>query len=247
MNDENAGGPPAARSPLRRFLPLGVLIGGLAAFFVLGLQHQLSLETLKTHRATLEGWVAVHPLLSALAFAGLYALIVACSVPGAAPMTLAGGFLFGVWEGGSLVVIAATVGATVIFLATRTALADLIRARIGARIRAMEDGFREGAFSYLLVLRLVPIFPFFLVNLAAGLLGVRLRTYVLATLIGIIPGTFVYAGLGNGLGEIFDAGGTPDLGLIFKPAILIPLIGLALLSLLPVVWRARRGTKAGGA
>lgn len=229
---------------VRRLLPLGLLLIGFAVFFALGLQHQLSLETLKANRAALEGWVAAHPILAAVVFAGIYALIVACSIPVGAPMTLAGGLLFGVWEGGGLVVIAATVGATVIFLATKTALADLIRTRIGGRIRAMEDGFRKNAFNYLLVLRLVPIFPFFLVNLAAGLLGVRLSTYVLATFIGIIPGTFVYAGLGNGLGALFESGGTPDLGLIFKPVVLVPLIGLALLSLLPVLWR-RRSTKEG--
>lgn len=245
MNEDISKTPARRGGRMRRFLPLAVLLVGFAAFFALGLQHQLSLEVLKANREMLENWVAVHPILAALIFAGIYAVIVACSIPVGAPMTLAGGFLFGVWEGGGLVVIAATIGATVIFLAAKTALADLIRARIGGRIRAMEDGFRKNAFSYLLVLRLVPIFPFFLVNLAAGLLGVRLSTYVLATLIGIVPGTFVYAGLGNGLGAIFESGGTPDLGLIFKPAVLVPLIGLALLSLLPVLWRRRRGVQEG--
>lgn len=237
MDEDIPGKAPSGRSRLRRFLPLALLLVGFAVFFALGLQHELSLETLKAHRAAFEAWVEAHPVLAALIFAALYALIVACSIPAGAPMTLAGGFLFGVWEGGALVVVGATAGATVIFLAARTALADLIRARLGGRIRAMEDGFAKNAFNYLLVLRLIPVFPFFLVNLAAGLLGVRLGTYVLATFVGIIPGTFVYAGLGNGLGAMFDAGATPDLGLIFKPAVLYPLIGLALLSLLPVVWR----------
>lgn len=238
MDENIPGKAPSQKSGLRRILPLALLLVGFALFFALGLQHDLSLEALKAHRVAFEAWVGAHPVLAALIFAGLYALIVSCSIPVGAPMTLAGGLLFGVWEGGALVVVSATIGATIIFIAARTALADLIRARVGGRIRAMEDGFRKNAFNYLLVLRLVPVFPFFLVNLAAGLLGVRLGTYVLATFIGIIPGTFVYAGLGNGLGAIFDAGATPDLGLIFKPAVLYPLIGLALLSLLPVVWRA---------
>jgi len=244
MNEDISGKAARAKSRLRRFLPLALLFVGFALFFALGLQHELSLETLKAHREAFEAWVEAHPILAALVFAGLYALIVACSIPAGAPMTLAGGLLFGVWEGGGLVVVAATIGATVIFLAAKTALADLLRARVGGRIRAMEDGFAKNAFNYLLVLRLVPVFPFFLVNLAAGLLGVRLGTYVLATFIGIIPGTFVYAGLGNGLGAIFESGGTPDLGLIFRPIVLYPLIGLALLSLLPVVWQAWRGRGA---
>lgn len=234
-------GPQRAR--WRRFVPLALLVAGFALFFVLGLQHQLSLETLKTHRDILEAWVEGHRAIAALIFGGLYVVIVAFSIPGAAVMTLAGGFLFGTWEGGGIVVIAATIGATIIFLATRTALADLLRARAGKRIQAMEDGFRRNAFNYLLVLRLIPVFPFFLVNLAAGLLGVRLVPYVLATALGIVPGTFVYAGLGNGLGAIFESGGAPDLGLIFRPQVLWPLIGLAVLSLLPVIWRGVRGSR----
>lgn len=225
---------------LRRFLPLAILAAGFALFFALGLQHQLSLEALKSHRAVLESWVAAHPYEAMAVFAAVYIAVVAFSIPGAAVLTLTGGFLFGTWRGGTLVVISATIGATIVFLAAKTALAGLLRARMGARIAAMEDGFRANALSYLLVLRLVPAFPFFLVNLAAGLLGVRLGTYVLATALGIVPGTFVYAGLGNGLGAIFDAGGTPDLGLIFKPQVLWPLIGLAVLSLLPIVWRVLR-------
>lgn len=231
---------PGAGNRLRRILPLAVLAAGFALFFLLGLEHELSLASLKANREALEAWVEAHPVLTALAFAALYAAIIAFSIPAGAPMTLAGGFLFGVWEGGALVVVAATLGATIIFLATKTALAGPIRARLGPRIRAMEEGFEKNEFNYLLVLRLVPVFPFFLVNIAAGLLGMRLWTYVLATFIGIVPGTFVYAGLGNGLGKIFDAGGTPDLGIIFRPAIFWPLIGLAVLSLLPVLWRAMR-------
>lgn len=234
------------RRGLGRFLPLAILAAGFGLFFALGLQHELSLDALKAHRAVLEGWVAAHPYEAMAAFAAAYIAVVAFSIPGAAVMTLAGGFLFGIWTGGALVVVAATIGATIVFLAAKTALADLIRARVGGRIAAMEEGFRANALSYLLVLRLIPVFPFFLVNLAAGLLGVRLGTYVLATALGIIPGTFVYAGLGNGLGAVFDAGGTPDLGLIFKPQVLWPLIGLAVLSLLPMIWRALR-RRAGAA
>lgn len=238
MNESDSSPAQAKKSLLRRFLPLILLGLGFTLFFALGLQHEVSLAALKAHRGALQAAVAAHPVLAALIFTGLYALAVAFSLPVATAMTLAGGFLFGALEGGALVVAGATAGATAVFLAARSAFADLFERRVGGRIRAMEEGFRKNAFSYLLVLRLIPVFPFFLVNLAAGLLGVRPSTYISATLIGIVPGTFVYAGLGNGLGRIFDSGGMPDLGLVFKPYVLIPLIGLALLSLLPILWRS---------
>lgn len=223
---------------LRRFLPLLVLGAGLVAFFAFGLQHEATLAALKQHRAELSHLVAAHPAAAATTFAITYALAIAFSLPIGTLLTLAGGFLFGTLEGGALVVAGATVGATAIFLAAKTALANILQARLGSRLGQMEEGFRRNTFNYLLVLRLIPVFPFFLVNLAAGLLGVRFRTYVLATFLGIIPGTFVYAGLGNGLGKIFDTGQSPDLRIIFRPEIAAPLIGLAVLAILPVIWRA---------
>jgi uncharacterized membrane protein YdjX (TVP38/TMEM64 family) len=240
MGESSMSTPPTDGSvprELRRFLPIAALLLGLVLFFALRLQRYVTLDSLKSHRAALVTYVAAHPFLSAECFAGLYTLLVACSVPISGVLTIAGGFLFGVIEGSVLVFLAATLGATILFLAAKTAFAEVIRARFGARFAAMEDGFRHNAFSYLLVLRLVPIFPFFLVNLGAGVLGVRARTYVVATALGIIPGTVVYAGLGDGLGAIFDAGGAPDLHLIFAPRILMPLLGLALLALLPVFLR----------
>ncbi len=123
----------------------------------------------------------------------------------------------------------------------KLSVGDALRARAGPKLRKLEEGFGENAFSYMLVLRLVPIFPFFLVNLAPAFLGVRLGTYVLATFIGIMPGTFVFASLGNGLGAVFDAGREPDLGLIFEPQIIGPILALALLALVPVVYRRFAG------
>ncbi|MFQ5974287.1 MAG: TVP38/TMEM64 family protein, partial [Alphaproteobacteria bacterium] len=114
----------------------------------------------------------------------------------------------------------------------------------GPLAEKMEAGFRENALNYMLVLRLIPVFPFWLVNLAPAFLGVSVRVFVIGTFVGIIPGTFVYASVGNGLGAVFDAGGAPDLGIIFEPEILLPIIGLALLALLPVIYKkiqARRG------
>ena len=169
----------------------------------------------------------------------------ALSVPGAAVLTVAGGFLFGALEGTVLVVIGATVGATLLYLAAKTALGDALRARAGGLVHKLEAGFRENALSYLLVLRLVPLFPFWLVNLAAAVLGVPPATYVLGTFVGIIPGSYVYASVGAGLGSVFDQGGEPSLKGALTPQVLVALVGLALLSLVPVAYK-RLKAAAGG-
>lgn len=239
--------PAASRLSLRRLLPLIVLAAGLAAFFALGLHKYLTLDTLRDNRQALAGWVADNWLLAALAYVGAYIAIVAFSLPAALVATLTGGFLFGTVFGGLLTVVGATIGATLLFLAARTALGDMLRAKAGPKLRKLEEGFGENAFSYMLVLRLVPLFPFFLVNLAPAFLGVPLRTYVVATFLGILPGTFVYASLGNGLGAIFEAGRDPDLGLIFQPQVIGPILALALLALVPVVYRRFSGKGRTGA
>jgi len=118
---------------------------------------------------------------------------------------------------------------------------EVLRRRAGPWISRLEAGFQENALSYLLVLRLVPLFPFWLVNLVPAFLGVPLTTYVLGTFVGIIPGSFVYASVGNGLGSVFDAGGAPDLTIIFEPEILLPIIGLSLLALIPVAYKKLKG------
>lgn len=239
--------PAASRLSLRRLLPLIVLAAGLAAFFALGLHKYLTLDTLRDNRQALAGWVADNWLLAAFAYVGAYIAIVAFSLPAALVATLTGGFLFGTVFGGLLTVVGATIGATLLFLAARTALGDMLRAKAGPKLRKLEEGFGENAFSYMLVLRLVPLFPFFLVNLAPAFLGVPLRTYVVATFLGILPGTFVYASLGNGLGAIFEAGRDPDLGLIFQPQVIGPILALALLALVPVVYRRFSGKSRTGA
>jgi uncharacterized membrane protein YdjX (TVP38/TMEM64 family) len=224
-------------SALRRLAPLAILLAAIGAFFALGLHDYLSFEALRQHREVLLGLVEQHPFLAPLAFTAVYAAVVALSVPGGAILTIAGGFLLGIVPATLCVLVGATVGATIVFLIARTALGDALRAKAGPRIRRMEEGFRQDALSYLLVLRLIPIFPFWLVNIVPAFLGVPVRTYVLGTFVGIIPGAFVYASVGNGLGAVFDAGGTPDLGIIFEPAILLPIVGLAMLALLPVGYR----------
>jgi len=157
-------------------------------------------------------------------------------VPGGAILTIAGGFLFGLWPGLFYVVMGATIGATAVFLAARAGLGDLAR-RAGPRASRLKEGFRADAFNYLLILRLIPIFPFWLVNLVAALAGMRLATYVLGTFLGIIPGSFVFVSLGTGMGDIVAAGRPPDLGIVFRPGVLLPIAGLAVLALMPVLYR----------
>ncbi|MCW5729193.1 MAG: TVP38/TMEM64 family protein [Alphaproteobacteria bacterium] len=234
-----------ARALARRILPLLAVAAAIAAFFAFGLDRYVTFEALREHRHELLAFVAERPLLAVLAYMVVYAIAVALSLPGGLVLTIAGGFLFGLWLGTLIVVIAATVGATLIFLAARYALGDLLRARAGPFLKAMEDGFRRDAMSYLLVLRLVPLFPFFVVNLVPAFLGVPLRTYVIATFFGIIPGTFVFASVGAGLGSIFDSGQEFTAKGILTPEIILALSGLAVLALVPVVYRrigARRGT-----
>lgn len=226
------------KSPLlRRLLPVLVLLAGFVAFFALELDAYVTFETLRDNRADLRMYVDMYGALAILVFALVYAVIVAFSLPGGAVMTIAGGFLFGTLVGGATVVVAATIGAMVLFLVARHALGDLLRGKAGPFVARMEVGFRENALSYLLVLRLIPLFPFWLVNLVPAFLGVKTGTYILGTFVGIIPGTFVYASVGNGLGAVFDAGETPDLGIIFNIEILLPILGLALLALLPVAYK----------
>jgi uncharacterized membrane protein YdjX (TVP38/TMEM64 family) len=222
---------------LKRFLPLAVLLLAIVAAFALGLDDYLSFEQLERNRAQLLDFVDRHPLLAPFAFMLIYAAVIALSIPGGAILTIAGGFLFGVVAATCYVVIAATFGATVVFLIARTALGDSLRGKAGPAMRRMEVGFRDNALSYLLFLRLIPIFPFWLVNLVPAFLGVPLKTYVLATLVGIIPGSLVYASVGNGLGVVFEAGGRPDLGIIFEPQIILPIAGLAVLAILPVAYK----------
>jgi len=236
MSKENVAAKPSGFS-WKKMWPLVVLAAGAVAFFAFGVNDYVTLDALKENRAALQTLVAENVVLAAAVYIAIYTLMVAFSVPGALIATLTGGFLFGTIFGGLYTVVGATIGATIVFLAAKTALGDALREKAGPGIRKMEEGFRENAFSYLMVLRLVPLFPFFLVNLAPAFLGVPLRTYVIATFFGIIPGTFVFASVGNGLGAVFDAGDDPNLGIIFQPEILGPILGLAALSLVPVLYR----------
>ncbi|HEX2892167.1 TVP38/TMEM64 family protein [Vineibacter terrae] len=226
--------------------PLALLIVGLALFFATGLHRVLTFDALRAHRVALAAWVADHRLLALLLYLMAYTILVAFSLPLATLATLLGGWLFGTLVGTTLAVLGATIGGIAVFLAARSAFGDLLRARADSFLGRMEAGFRRDAFSYLLFLRLVPIFPFWLVNVAPAVFRVKLRTYAITTFFGIIPGTAVYCSVGAGLGGVLDRNETPDVKLIFEPQVLLPLLALAALSLVPMLygrWKAARGER----
>ncbi|MEO1687953.1 MAG: TVP38/TMEM64 family protein [Pseudomonadota bacterium] len=242
-----AAPPPA--SSLRRWAPLALLaLGAVAGWWFLG--DALSFETLRDNREALADWRDANFALAAGAYVLAYVLVVAFSLPGALIMTLTGGFLFGLVSGALLTVTGATLGATAIFVAAKTSFGESLRARMdasGGTMARIRKGLEENEISYLLLMRLVPAVPFFVANLAPAMFGVGLRNYVLTTFFGIMPGTVVYTWVGAGLGEVFDRGGTPDLGLLFEAHIIGPLAGLCLLAALPIAVKAIRGGKREGA
>lgn len=225
---------------IKRFGPLIVIALAVAAVIASGVADHLSLVELKARRDQLQGFVALHPALSFGLYILIYIAVVSLSLPGALVMTLSGGFLFGPWLGAVAAASGASLGAAVIFMVCRSAVGDSLRGKAGSTISKIEEGVRRDAFSYILTLRLIPVMPFWLVNLAAGFVDIPLRTFLSATVLGILPGSLVYAGLGSGLGEVFASGQEPNLRVIFEPHVLLPLVGLGLLSLLPVVLRRFR-------
>jgi uncharacterized membrane protein YdjX (TVP38/TMEM64 family) len=231
------------RSSISRFIPLGVLILAGVLFVAFGGLRYRSFGVVAEHCEGLRDFAAQGGIGAALAFVLGYAGLVALSLPVAAFLSVTSGFLFGSWLGAVYAVLGATIGATIVFLAVRVGIAGLVE-RAGPRVRRLEAGFRDDALSYLLVLRLIPIFPFWLVNLAAGAVGLRLPVYVFATLVGMIPTSFVYASLGNGLGDVLAQGEHPDLAILYRPSVLLPIIGLAVLALLPVFYKRWRGARS---
>ena len=240
MSDRGTG-----RISIARFVPLGVLVVAAVLFLALGGPRYLSLSALAEHHEWLCDFVIAHNVAAPLVFIMVYATLVALSLPAAALLSITSGFFFGLWLGTVCAVLGATIGATIVFLAARAGLTGLID-RAGPRLRRIEAGFREDAVSYLLVLRLVPIFPFWLVNLAAGAVGPRLSVYMLATFVGMIPASFIYASLGNGLGDVLGQGREPDIdiGVLCRPSVLLPIVGFAALVLLPVVYKRWRGARS---
>ena len=230
-----------ARAGIWRFAPIAVVAAGLAFGYAMGWHNYFSLMFLAESRDSLNAYVDQNYALSLLGFGLVYALAVAFSFPAASVLTIFGGFLFGWLVGGSVVAIAATLGATALFLAARSAFGDFLRKRVKGKSAAFADGFEENAFGYLLVLRLAPIFPFFLVNIAPALFKVPLRAYVGATFLGILPGVFAYSYLGDGVDSVLTAaresGQAPSIGDLVTPKITLAFAALALVAAIPVVVR----------
>ncbi|HVC61526.1 MAG TPA: VTT domain-containing protein [Acetobacteraceae bacterium] len=222
---------------LRRILPLAILLAALAALWASGLAGRINWATLGRYQGTLDAWIGRHRIVAPVLYAALYAVVTALSVPEAAVLTVAGGLLFGALLGGAMAVIGATAGALVLFLAARSAFATAMAARGGSRLARIRAELHRNGFSYLLAIRLIPAFPFWLVNLAAALAGMRLLPFAAATFLGIIPATFVFAWIGTGVGAVLAAGSHPRLAVVFSPQFLAPLVALGLLALLPVAWR----------
>ncbi|MBN9561111.1 MAG: TVP38/TMEM64 family protein [Alphaproteobacteria bacterium] len=225
---------------LARFLPLFVLLAGLAAAWAVGLRQELSWPALAAHQAALRAFVTAHPVAAPIAYTLVYVAVTALSIPEAALLSVIGGLLFGTVLAAICVVLGATAGAVLLFLAARSALAAPLRRRAAPLLDRIRPGLERDGFSYLLSLRLLPIVPFWLVNLAPALVGMRLAPFFLATLIGIIPGVLFFVSLGAGLRDVLALGGEPDLSEILAPDILLPRTGLALLALAPVLWRRWR-------
>lgn len=187
---------------LKRFLPLGLLLIAILGVWVSGLHELVTLDSIKENRDYLQNIVAQHPALSIGAFVFLYSLSTALSLPIATLLTLLGGFLFGGIFGTLYVVISATIGATILFLIARTSFGAALREKASPLYKKVEKNMNDNAASYLLFMRLVPLFPFVLVNIVPALFNIPLRTYVLTTFFGIIPGSFVYVNLGKQLLKI---------------------------------------------
>ncbi len=232
------------RHGLRIVLGVLTLLALVAAWRLGGAADLLSVATLRTHRVALAGWVHAQGPLAALAFVAIYALAAGLCIPGCLVLTVASGFLFGAVAGTLLTVLGATTGATAAFLAARAILgrrSDDSQSDfgLGPRAAGLAAGIRRNAWSYLLVLRLVPLFPFVLVNIVPAVLGVRLRVFVLTTALGIIPASYALSLSGAGLGALLDAGGTPDLRALLTPQLLGGLLVLAGLALAGIPLRAR--------
>jgi uncharacterized membrane protein YdjX (TVP38/TMEM64 family) len=242
--DDADGRSQAGAFPAGRAAATMAAVVAVAALIYLT-RDAITFETLRDNRQTLLAWRDGNYVLASALYMLAYVGVVALSLPGGAVMTVTGGFLFGLVTGAAMTTVAATAGATLLFVAVRAGIGRALHRRIVApgsagALRRLEAGLRENAFSTLLMVRLVPVFPFVLVNLAPAFLGVPLRTYVAATFLGIIPATAVYTWIGAGLGEVFARGEEPDLGLISDPVVLGPLLALAALAGLPILLRALR-------
>lgn len=220
---------------LKRFLPIILVLIGMAIIFFSGAYRYLSFNALRAYHETLKLFIQAHPIAVPVLYILAYIILTALSVPGAVFLTLLGGYLFPQPFSTLYVVFSATCGATLIFLAARTALGDSLKQKAGPFLQKMEKGFNENAASYLLFLRFVPLFPFWIVNLAPAFFHVRLRTFIWTTIVGIAPGSFVFTLAGGGLEKIFDSQQAFSIGAIFNTQLKIALTLLGVLALVPII------------
>jgi len=224
-----------------RWIPLVTILLILISVVYFRWYEYLSLEMMQKNHQQLQAWTSQHYWQAVIFFIAIYVFVVAVSIPGATVLTMTGGLLFGVVPGIIYVVVSATIGACLIFLAVKTTLGSYLNHYLGRKANVwmarLEKGFQKDAFNYTLFLRLVPLCPFWVVNIVPALLNVHLRAFFLATFLGIIPGAFVYVLVGNGLSHILQTDVVPDLSIIFQPAVLLPILALAFLSLIPVFYK----------
>lgn len=206
------------------------------------LRDQLNFAALAENRQALLAFRDANLMLASAGFVFAYIIIVALSLPGATIATLTGGFLFGMFPGTLYNVVGATIGAMGIFLAARAGFGAAMAARMtsGAPAR-VKAALQQNQWSALLIMRLVPVLPFFVANLIPAFVGIRLVPFALTTFVGILPAALVFTSIGAGLGEVFARGETPDLGVVFTPPVLLPLLGLAALAALPVLLKSLHG------
>lgn len=220
-----------------KYLPILIIFLGMASIYFSGVYHYLSLDYLRMYDKSLKEFVEMHPIAVPIAFCLVYIISTTLSVPGAVFLTLLGGYLFPQPFSTIYVVFSATCGATLIFLAARTAFKEILRKKAGPFLQKMEKGFQENAVSYLLFLRFVPLFPFWLVNIAPAFFEVSLITFAWTTLVGIFPGTLVFTLAGGGLENILKNNETFSISTIFNAQIKIALVLLGIIALVPITWK----------
>lgn len=247
MTDNSKPAGNGALQIAKRFAPLIIIAAGLGFAYLMGWQRFFTLDFLAESRGSLTAFVAANYWLATVGFTALYAIAVAFSFPAASILTIFAGFLFGVFAGSIVVAFGATAGATAIFLVAKSAFGNTLRNKVGGRVKNLAEGFEKDAFSYLLVLRIAPVFPFFIMNIAPALFNVPLRTYVIATFLGIMPGVIAYTFLGQGIGSVLDAaeqaGTSVSVGDLITTEITLAFVALAIVAAIPIVikkWRAAR-------
>ena len=231
--------------PWTRHAPLAIILI-VAVIGYVTLRDYITFDTLRDNRDALVAFRDAHFALMVVTFIGIYILIVAFSLPGAAVASVTGGFLFGLALGTTFNVIAASLGAVAIFLAARLGLGQTLAARLETsegKLKQLKAGLNNNEISVLFLMRLVPAVPFFVANLLPALVGVKFVNFAFTTVLGIIPGAIVFTWIGVGLGEVFDRGENPDLSLLWEPQIIGPILGLCALAALPILIKTIRGKK----